>query len=140
MHVAIQGYFREWFVQTSNYKQITDLVKIMEQEFWWTYFLTLTSQVVVFVRALRGHLNWLRIVADYFKTRNSWFYLYWVDIKVSASSLFVPNEPASDQKQRPCDHKNPANYSKYEFYDYQQIVSLWIRINTLSCCYGGFFL
>lgn len=33
MHVAIQGYFREWFVQTANYKHITDLVKIMEQEF-----------------------------------------------------------------------------------------------------------
>ena len=33
LHVAIQGYFREWFVQTSNYKQITDLVKIMDQEF-----------------------------------------------------------------------------------------------------------
>lgn len=33
LHVAIQGYFREWFVQTPNYKPITDLVKIMDQEF-----------------------------------------------------------------------------------------------------------
>lgn len=33
MHVAIQGYFREWFVQTASYKQVTDLVKMMEQEF-----------------------------------------------------------------------------------------------------------
>uniref|UniRef100_A0A7S3I092 Uncharacterized protein n=1 Tax=Favella ehrenbergii TaxID=182087 RepID=A0A7S3I092_9SPIT len=33
LHVAIQGYFREWFVQTSQYKQITDLVKIMDHEF-----------------------------------------------------------------------------------------------------------
>lgn len=33
LHVAIQGYFREWFVQSSQYKQITDLVKIMDQEF-----------------------------------------------------------------------------------------------------------
>ena len=34
LHVAIQGYFREWFVQTAQYKQITDLVKIMDHEFW----------------------------------------------------------------------------------------------------------
>jgi hypothetical protein len=33
LHVAIQGYFREWFVQTAQYKQITDLVKIMDHEF-----------------------------------------------------------------------------------------------------------
>ena len=33
LHVAIQGYFREWFVQTSHYKHITDFVKIMDQEF-----------------------------------------------------------------------------------------------------------
>ena len=30
LHVAIQGYFREWFVQTSNYKQITEMVKIID--------------------------------------------------------------------------------------------------------------
>lgn len=33
LHVAIQGYFREWFVQTSSYKPITDLVRIIDQEF-----------------------------------------------------------------------------------------------------------
>mmetsp|Transcript_2000 Transcript_2000/g.3545 ORF Transcript_2000/g.3545 Transcript_2000/m.3545 type:complete len:91 (-) Transcript_2000:27-299(-) len=27
LHVAIQGYFREWFVQTNQYKSVTDLVK-----------------------------------------------------------------------------------------------------------------
>ena len=37
LHVAIQGYFREWFVQTAQYKQITDLVKIMDHEFWKHY-------------------------------------------------------------------------------------------------------
>jgi hypothetical protein len=34
LHVAIQGYFREWFTQTSSYKPITDLVRIIDQEFW----------------------------------------------------------------------------------------------------------
>jgi TBCC domain-containing protein 1 len=33
LHVAIQGYFREWFTQTSNYKQITELVKMMDLEY-----------------------------------------------------------------------------------------------------------
>ena len=33
LHVAIQGYFREWFCQSKEYKPITDLVKIMDQEF-----------------------------------------------------------------------------------------------------------
>ena len=28
-----RGYFREWFVQTNNYKQVTDLVRMMDQEF-----------------------------------------------------------------------------------------------------------
>ena len=33
LHVAIQGYFREWFVQTNQYKSITDMVKMIDQEF-----------------------------------------------------------------------------------------------------------
>ena len=33
LHAAIQGYFREWFVNTNQYKPITDLVKIMDHEF-----------------------------------------------------------------------------------------------------------
>lgn len=33
LHVAIQGYFREWFVQTSQYKSITDMLRMMDQEF-----------------------------------------------------------------------------------------------------------
>ena len=34
LHVAIQGYFREWFVQSSAYKPITELVRMIDQEFW----------------------------------------------------------------------------------------------------------
>ncbi len=34
LHVAIQGYFREWFVQSSSYKPITELVRMIDQEFW----------------------------------------------------------------------------------------------------------
>ena len=33
LHVAIQGYFREWFTQTAQYKPITDLVRVIDQEF-----------------------------------------------------------------------------------------------------------
>jgi hypothetical protein len=33
LHVAIQGYFREWFVQSTQYKNITELVRMMDQEF-----------------------------------------------------------------------------------------------------------
>jgi len=33
LHVAIQGYFREWFVQTSQFKSITDMLKMIDQEF-----------------------------------------------------------------------------------------------------------
>lgn len=33
LHVAIQGYFREWFVQRPQYKQITEMLKVMDQEF-----------------------------------------------------------------------------------------------------------
>mgnify|MGYP001205324524 CR=1 FL=1 len=33
LHVAIQGYFREWFVSSSHYKPITELVRMIEQEF-----------------------------------------------------------------------------------------------------------
>lgn len=34
LHVAIQGYFREWFVASPQYKPTTELVKMMDQEFW----------------------------------------------------------------------------------------------------------
>lgn len=27
LHVAIQGYFREWFVQSSQFKSISDILK-----------------------------------------------------------------------------------------------------------------
>jgi hypothetical protein len=30
LHVAIQGYFREWFVASSQYKPTTELVKMMD--------------------------------------------------------------------------------------------------------------
>ena len=30
LHVAIQGYFREWFVSTNQYKPITDMVKMID--------------------------------------------------------------------------------------------------------------
>ena len=30
LHVAIQGYFREWIVQTQQYKSITDMVKMID--------------------------------------------------------------------------------------------------------------
>ena len=30
LHVAIQGYFREWFVQSNKYKEITDMVKMID--------------------------------------------------------------------------------------------------------------
>jgi hypothetical protein len=33
LHVAIQGYFREWFVQSNQYKPITELVRMIDQEF-----------------------------------------------------------------------------------------------------------
>lgn len=33
LHVAIQGNFRDWFVQSSYYKQITELVRMIDQEF-----------------------------------------------------------------------------------------------------------
>eukprot|EP00347_Sterkiella_histriomuscorum_P018435 403345520 len=33
LHAAIQGQFREWFVQSSSYKPITELVRMIDQEF-----------------------------------------------------------------------------------------------------------
>jgi hypothetical protein len=33
LHVAIQGYFREWFVSSSMYKPITELVRMIDQDF-----------------------------------------------------------------------------------------------------------
>lgn len=33
LHVAIQGYFREWFCNTGLNKPITDLVRMIDQEF-----------------------------------------------------------------------------------------------------------
>lgn len=30
LHVAIQGYFREWFVTTNQFKSITDMVKMID--------------------------------------------------------------------------------------------------------------
>ncbi|CDW72648.1 tubulin binding cofactor c domain-containing protein [Stylonychia lemnae] len=33
LHVAIQGWFREWFCQSAQYKPITELVKMIDQEF-----------------------------------------------------------------------------------------------------------
>lgn len=32
LHSAIQGYFRDWFVRTNQYKQISEMVMMMEQE------------------------------------------------------------------------------------------------------------
>lgn len=33
LHVAIQGYFREWFVASAQYKPTTELVKMIDQDF-----------------------------------------------------------------------------------------------------------
>ena len=58
LHVAIQGYFREWFVQTQQYKSITDMVKMIDQEFW----PTITHDFLIHVvEILAPDKNWKKI-------------------------------------------------------------------------------